>query len=128
MPRKVTFQNVFKPQPVEESIGGAAAQMDSPFMLLFKGFVRQEFRLDSYMTPPRGHRLDLLELLLVHLGDGALTEQHVSHVVCRCTTKIKVQSWTIGKTIHELKFTEFTLKLLKFNNIHKNVNFAFTCY
>lgn len=87
MPRKVTFQNVFKLQPVEESIGGAVAQMDSPFMLLFKGFVREEFRLESYMTPPRGHCLDLLGLLLVHLGDDALTERHVSHVVCRYTTK-----------------------------------------
>lgn len=48
--------------------------MDSLFRQLFKGFVRQEFRLESYMTFPRGHRLDLPALLLAHLGDDALTE------------------------------------------------------
>lgn len=37
-------------------------------------FVRQEFRLESYMTFPRGHWLDRLELLLAHLGDEDLTE------------------------------------------------------
>lgn len=45
-----------------------------PFQAAFKGFVRQEFRLESYMTSPRGHRLDVLELLLAHLGDDALPE------------------------------------------------------
>lgn len=39
-----------------------------------ESFVRQEFRLESYMTFPKGHWLDLLELLLAHLGDDALTE------------------------------------------------------
>lgn len=48
--------------------------MDSLFRQLFKGFVRQEFRLESYITFPKGHWLDLLELLLAHLGDDALTE------------------------------------------------------
>lgn len=48
--------------------------MDSLFRQLFMGFVRQEFRLESYMTFPRGHWLDLLELLLAHLGDEDLTE------------------------------------------------------
>lgn len=48
--------------------------MDSLFRQLFKGFVRQEFRLESYMTFPKGHWLDLPELLLAHLGDDALTE------------------------------------------------------
>lgn len=43
-----------------------------PFQAAFKGFVRQEFRLESYMTSHRGHRLDVLELLLAHLGDDAL--------------------------------------------------------
>lgn len=47
--------------------------MDSLFRQLFKGFVRQEFRLESYMTFPRGHWLYLSELLLAHLGDEALT-------------------------------------------------------
>lgn len=45
-----------------------------PFQAAFKGFVRQEFRLESYMTFPEGHRLDVLELLLAHLGDDTLTE------------------------------------------------------
>lgn len=48
--------------------------LGQPFQAAFKGFVRQEFRLESYMTSPEGHRLDVPELLLAHLGDDALTE------------------------------------------------------
>lgn len=46
-----------------------------PFQAAFKDFVRQEFRLESYMTSPVGHQLDVLESLLAHLGDDALTER-----------------------------------------------------
>lgn len=65
--------------------------MDSLFRQLFKGFVRQEFRLESYMTFPKGHWLDLLELLLAHLGDGALTElqDSISGFVPSCNSAIK---------------------------------------
>lgn len=45
-----------------------------PFQAAFKCFVRKEFRLESYMTSPKGHRLDVPELLLAHLGDDALTK------------------------------------------------------
>lgn len=46
--------------------------MDSLVRQLFKGFVRQEFRLESYMTFLKGQWLDL-ELLLAHLGDDTIS-------------------------------------------------------
>lgn len=43
------------------------------------------------MTFPKGHWLDLLELLLAHLGDGALTElqDSISGFVPSCNSAIK---------------------------------------
>lgn len=61
---------------------------------LFKGFVKMEFGLKSYMTFLRGHRLDLLELLLAHLGDGAMKRLGLLfQVLCWATSsKKKVHS------------------------------------